>query len=348
MCYRPNMMFYNPKSNPDRHGWRFLGRVTDYTPSQEDYDRYKLYLQMVKNVDGLDQFVPFDIKPFYIYVPCGTCDECRKKKMQDWIYRNCMESEYHDRMCVITLTYKGRTPEFNSLERRKIDASGKLLTYHSLDHAHFQKFFKRLRKAHPELTLKYFMCGEYGDKHFRPHMHAIIYGYAFPDKIPDGTSEKGNVQYISDELDSLWKLGRATIGEFSPDSVAYVASYSLKKKLSRNDYYRDLDLKPPYVVASKHLGRQYLLDHPDIMARFVNYFGDGKYSTPYYSRYLIDVLSDENPLKDKYLKKKIKQAEIGYLRACNELQFYGSYEEREKTKETANKTKYDGLKLQSL
>ena len=52
----------------------------------------------------------------------------------------------------------------------------------SLNHSHFQKFFKRLRKSLPFKTVRYYMCGEYGDEFKRPHYHACIFNHDFPDR----------------------------------------------------------------------------------------------------------------------------------------------------------------------
>jgi hypothetical protein len=46
----------------------------------------------------------------------------------------------------------------------------------SLNVAHFQKFMKRLRDRIKPLKIRFFHCGEYGDKTRRPHYHALIFG----------------------------------------------------------------------------------------------------------------------------------------------------------------------------
>ena len=99
-------------------------------------------------------------------IPCGQCVGCRLEYSRQWAVRCCHESSLHIYNCFITLTYD---PEH-------LPDDG------SLDIKHFQKFMKRLRdKLHP-LRIRFFHCGEYGDKTRRPHYHALIFGYSFPDR----------------------------------------------------------------------------------------------------------------------------------------------------------------------
>jgi hypothetical protein len=42
-----------------------------------------------------------------------------------------------------------------------------------------QLFFKRLRKAYPDVKLRYFACGKYGEQFARPHYHVILFGKSF-------------------------------------------------------------------------------------------------------------------------------------------------------------------------
>ena len=110
-----------------------------------------------------------------------------------------------------------------------------------------QLFMKRLRKLVSQnrgTKIKYFACGEYSPKKTRPigpfdpfeflgegqrpHYHAIIFGFDFPDKKL-WSVRNGNRVYTSDILTDLWGKGHCTVGAFSYESAAYVARYSLKK-----------------------------------------------------------------------------------------------------------------------
>ena len=109
-----------------------------------------------------------------------------------------------------------------------------------------QLFMKRLRKSleGSQAKIKYFACGEYSPKKTRPigpfdpwefmgegerpHYHAIIFGYDFPDKKL-WSVRNGNRVYTSDRLADIWGQGHCTIGAFTYESAAYVARYALKK-----------------------------------------------------------------------------------------------------------------------
>jgi hypothetical protein len=87
------------------------------------------------------------------------------------------------------------------------------------------------------------MCGEYGDTTFRPHFHACIFGYDFPDKKPFKRSGSGSTLYRSDLLEDLWPYGQSLIGDVTFESAAYVARYVMKKVTGFNakSHYERVD-----------------------------------------------------------------------------------------------------------
>lgn len=136
------------------------------------------------------------------------------------------EKQYHDLGVFLTLTYDNEHLPKNNV----------------LDHSHFQGFMKRLRAAmqyqhkleNPDCTdypkIKYFMCGEFGDKTNRPHYHAIILGVDFPDKKKHSQGKSGIWQYTSKKLDAMWGYGFVTIGSVTHESAGYTARYIMKKQ----------------------------------------------------------------------------------------------------------------------
>lgn len=111
----------------------------------------------------------------------------------------------HDKACFITLTYSEKNlPENGSLSSRDL-----------------QLFFKRLRKKlHPH-KIRYFACGEYGERFKRPHYHAIIFGLE---------NSCLTWQLISD----VWNKGIIDVGSVTKDSISYVAGY-VSKKINNED-----------------------------------------------------------------------------------------------------------------
>lgn len=130
------------------------------------------------------------------------------------------EAQSHVDNCFITLTYDDEHLPFDK-------------GLHYLD---FQRFMKRLRKHFSGKTIRFFMCGEYGSLHLRPHFHAILFGVKFDDLIPQSKSSADNVLYSSPALDNLWTYGFASVGDFNYKTASYVARYCTKKLKSRDAY----------------------------------------------------------------------------------------------------------------
>lgn len=190
------------------------------------------------------------------YVPCGRCMGCRLKRAQEWSTRIMHEASQHEFNSFITLTYDDEhLPRDYGLQ---------------LDHQ--QDFIKRLRAKvaydHEGLRLRFYMCGEYGPKFGRPHYHAAIFGYDFPDKVEYAVDESGNVTYLSKSLDKLWGHGKTTTGNLDPASAAYIAQYVTKKitgDKADDHYYRFSPVsgefhhvRPEYATQSRGIGATWL------------------------------------------------------------------------------------------
>lgn len=145
-------------------------------------------------------------------LPCGQCFGCRLERSRQWAVRCVHEASLHEFNSFLTLTYNPASLPLNR----------------SLDKSHFQKFMKRLRFAISPIKIRFYMCGEYGDLNKRPHYHAIIFGYDFPDKELYKTVN-GMPLYISSLLAKYWGKGFCTIGNVTFKSAAYVARYIMKK-----------------------------------------------------------------------------------------------------------------------
>lgn len=162
-----------------------------------------------------------------VTVPCGQCTGCRLERSRQWAMRCVHEAQLHEEKCFITLTYDNEhLPHGGTLVKR-----------------HFQLFMKRLRR---ELGggIRYFHCGEYGERDKRPHYHALIFGTCFPDKRFHTRNAQGQTLYTSLVLQSLWGHGFCTIGEFTFETAAYCARYILKKVTGKPaaEHYRSVNL----------------------------------------------------------------------------------------------------------
>lgn len=151
-----------------------------------------------------------------------------------------------DRNAFITLTYNDAN----------LPPSGSL---HLPD---FQNFMKRLRKKYGA-GIRFYHCGEYGENTFRPHYHACLFNFDFPDKILFKTSNDNRL-YTSEILSELWPLGHHLIGDVTFESAAYCARYIMKKVNGEpaKDHYVNIDpetgevfeLKPEYTTMSRRPG----------------------------------------------------------------------------------------------
>lgn len=196
-------------------------------------------------------FVPF---PGWneIKVPCGQCIGCRLERSRQWALRCVHESTLHKHNCFLTLTYDDlHLPEGGSLNIEDIT-----------------KFMKRLRKRVEPLKIRFLQCGEYGSEFLRPHHHALIFGYDFPDKELFFRSSSGELTYRSAELETLWPFGFSSIGDLTFESAAYVCRYVLKKITGKNADEHYNGLKPEFITMSRR---------PGIASDFFDKFSDDMY-----------------------------------------------------------------------
>lgn len=176
---------------------------------------------------------------FPVTIPCGRCIGCRLERSRQWAIRLVHEGSLHEEKCFLTLTY----------DPAHYPPDG------SLDVAEFQRFMKRLRKRVAPTKLRFFHCGEYGERLGRPHYHCILFGFSFPDKkLFRRGSEPSLHLYTSELLSELWPLGFSTIGQVTFESAAYVARYVVKKWLGPGAAEHYSGRKPEYTTMSRRPG----------------------------------------------------------------------------------------------
>lgn len=152
-------------------------------------------------------------------LPCGQCIGCRLERSRQWAMRCVHEASMHENNCFITLTY----------DDLKLPMGHPAITTGSLFKRDFQLFMKRYRRRFPNNKIRFYQCGEYGDRNNRPHYHAIIFGHNFDDWVYLFDSPGGEPIFTSPTLESIWGFGFVTVGTVTFESAGYVARYCMKK-----------------------------------------------------------------------------------------------------------------------
>lgn len=173
-------------------------------------------------------------------IPCGRCIGCRLEYSRQWAVRCVHESKMHINNSFLTLTYNDENLTWGN-ERP---------TLYPPD---LQLFMKRLRKQTGE-GVKFFACGEYGEKNQRPHYHMCLFGHDFEDKVIY-SKRKGITNYESETLNRIWGNGTCIIGDVNFETSAYVARYIMEKKTGpKAEYYEREKIIPEFVRMSRRPG----------------------------------------------------------------------------------------------
>jgi hypothetical protein len=130
----------------------------------------------------------------------------------------------------------------------------------------------------------------------RPHHHAILFGFDFPDKklfqVRDGVR-----LYVSKMLSELWPFGYSTIGDVTFESCAYVARYITKKVTGEiaEEHYQGR--KPEFITMSRRpgIGYDWLQEYlPDVYPNDFLMIRDGiKMKPPKYYDSIYDKIDPE-------------------------------------------------------
>jgi len=149
---------------------------------------------------------------------CGTCWQCRRERVNDFVGRMLCEAHDSQAVCAITLTYRDE-PD------RKVDLAHEYITPR-----HFQNYIKLLR-AHG-YKLKYFVAGEYGKLRARAHFHAILFFQPTPRQPFPPKWEQEKII----EIPEFWPHGHVWVDwTHSERSLRYVCKYLLKDSLRNKE-----------------------------------------------------------------------------------------------------------------
>ena len=233
-------------------------KITSYDCKYVIKNRLGEYVPVYNEIDS-DLCSP--VIRTYIDIPCGKCVGCLLDRSRYWATRCMLEAKDHEHNCFITLTYN----DDHLPDKREMinDLTGEISEspFRTLQKRDFQLFMKRLRKQLEPLKIRYFACGEYGSNTFRPHYHAIIFGYDFPDRKVLKKNFRGEKYYISDELSRAWSdnddnpIGNVLVTDISYDTCAYVARYCLKKQDNDLSLFYDIyNLDKEFTIMSRKPG----------------------------------------------------------------------------------------------
>lgn len=153
---------------------------------------------------------------------CRKCLPCMITRRQEWTARLLLEMRITLRTYYVTLTYDDlHLPPLASLRRKDL-----------------QDFLKRLRK-NTRSKLRFFACGEYGDRKGRPHYHLVIFTNSDLNVEMGLCPERRKFASIGGDFHKAWSLDSIPFGlvdvvsglgnNDSKRVFAYVAGYVLKK-----------------------------------------------------------------------------------------------------------------------
>lgn len=214
-----------------------------------------------------------------VLVECGRCASCRMKKSAVRTTLCKLESCCHRYHYFVTLTFDNASLPTARLilasdeyERYDVvrESDGLVLgtvyfddhldkmalikkcctpinTVPILDVRYVQLFMKRLRKYLKKFTnekIRYFVCGEYGPVHFRPHYHLSLW---FDEEITSSCILQG--------IRSCWPYGRVDASISTGKSTSYVASYVNSSQYLPRIF--ELPGAAPFSSHSVYLGEQF-------------------------------------------------------------------------------------------
>lgn len=190
--------------------------------------------------------------------PCGKCLDCLKDKQNSIKIRILEESRNHLYTYFFTLTYRDETAP-------KVEY-GK--TYYTFSKRHIQDWIKRSRIGFSrllkrEISMKYFVCSEYGPNTGRGHYHGVLMTSVSPSFIVkmfiDWRTKYGFFNYSRVDPRDF------THPEVSSGAFSYVAKYCCKIPVLFTPVEREINdlcvsgvLPKPFFLSSKGLGSSYV------------------------------------------------------------------------------------------
>lgn len=254
-----------------------------------------------KEIPGVRHSIP---------LPCHQCTGCKTEYSRQWAMRIVLEQSLWLNNIFITLTYDNdNIPEHNTLIKKD-----------------FQDFMKRLRwnkQSSKENPLRFYHCGEYGEKFGRPHYHAILFNTNFSDR-KQLQGHKGLT--TSETLSKLWGKGHSSIGDVTFQSASYVAGY-VQKKINgkqKDSHYAIIDPETGEYLGQRQQEYSTMSRNPGIAGNWLSQYKDDVYPSDnihingiemqppkFFDRlYEIDHKDEMLTIKDKRMEEAQKYAHL--------------------------------------
>lgn len=283
--------------------------------------------------------------PTRAYVPCGDCEDCFRNSRDAWSYRLMAEfDELRKRGWKIgfaTLTYRQSClPVIPKCCFRDELQYERIPCFSVQDARNFIKDIRRkLHKDFRAKSVRYMICGEYGSKTHRPHLHMIFSWnpkYEYVDEDGVVSVKEIPAEYIHKLVKKYWKYGWVIPyncdggydkkGRYHrpfevKDNGFFAAKYAAKYCCKDVEFFRFVDVKKffsrskvfknckPFHIQSRSLGLLSIknLDVEskiDLLVKGRSFVGiDKRYSCPVYIRNKL--LFDINYVVDLHTKKRL-------------------------------------------
>lgn len=250
-CYHPNTALW-------------YGEMTE-----QGKKKYTIIPQHPDRVSNKAFLKPLEV----IEVPCGKCIGCRLDYSRQWANRCMLEAKQWSDNYMITLTYDDINVKLvNGVNRE----TGELQLVGTLKPGDLTKFMKDLRRYYKyhynHDNVRFYACGEYGDKTYRPHYHVIVFNCPIPDMEKFFLNKDREQIYLSDSIQKIWGKGIITVAKLEWQVAAYVARYVMKKRKGKDsdEFYKKLGVQPEFVRMSRSPGiaRDYYENNKDKIYAF--------------------------------------------------------------------------------
>lgn len=268
----------------------------------------------------LDKINYMNPKYKYELIPCGHCYACSLNSSAEWATRIMFEAKKYECNFWITLTYDDEhlpiATKMTYGEKTFENYGDEIWLTGTLVPEDITKFLKSLRKSYERKGhkgIKFYLCGEYGEKGKRPHYHIVLMNLPlditqFYDSHID-TNYKAH--WKSHEIEKYWDKGIIDICELEWSDAAYTARYCAKKlfKQVSDEQYAANGKVPEFVRMSNGIGKDYFLENKEKIIRqdgVVAKTVKGSVTKVKMPRYYLKMIEKENPELFYNIKKSRK------------------------------------------